>query len=287
MDSGSGSAAAPGNDGAVILAGKDDHYGGFIIDPLGLPAHPPDFLFALQTSLARWKDQSKRGIWLKVPIDKSILVPLAVKEGFIYHHAEKDYVMLTYWIPEESSTLPANASHQVGVGGIVINEQNEILAVQEKLGLMQGTGVWKMPTGVVLQGEDVCDAVVREVKEETGVDTEFVEVFGFRQSHDAAFGKSDLFFLCKLRPLSSEIVLQESEIEAAQWMPLEDYKSQDFNSSSTLLSRFTDIATASLEGKYNGFRAERLKLGFRKKGSLFYHSIHDIQSYLSHLTSKI
>ncbi|KAI5058283.1 hypothetical protein GOP47_0026453 [Adiantum capillus-veneris] len=286
MDS-DASSAAPPSDGAVLLAGEDDRFGGFIIDPLGLPAHPPDFLAVLRTSLAHWKDQSKRGIWLKLPIDKSNLVPLAVEEGFIYHHAEKDYLMLTYWIPEEESTLPANASHQVGIGAIVINDQNEILVVQEKSGPMHGLGIWKMPTGVVLQGEDILEAAIREVKEETGVDTEFVEVFGFRQGHDVAFGKSDLFFLCKLLPLSTEIVVQENEIEAAQWIPFEDYKAQEFNTSSMLLSRFADIATASCEGKYKGFGAETLKLGFRNKGSLFYHNIQDIQSYHSHVSSKI
>jgi hypothetical protein len=35
--------------------------------------------------------------------------------------------MLTYWIPhEEPCMLPANASHQVGVGGFVINDQMEV-----------------------------------------------------------------------------------------------------------------------------------------------------------------
>jgi len=48
------------------------------------------------------------------------------QEGFQYHHAEPGYVMLTYWIPEGPSMLPANASHQVGVGGFVINDKNEV-----------------------------------------------------------------------------------------------------------------------------------------------------------------
>ena len=48
------------------------------------------------------------------------------QEGFQYHHAEPGYVMLTYWIPAGPSTLPANASHQVGVGGFVINDNNEV-----------------------------------------------------------------------------------------------------------------------------------------------------------------
>lgn len=37
-----------------------------------------------------------------------------------------------------------------------------------------------------------------------------------RQNHKAFFEKSDLFFLCLLRPLSFDIQIQELEIEAAQ-----------------------------------------------------------------------
>lgn len=34
--------------------------------------------------------------------------------------------MLTFWIPDGPCMLPANASHQVGVGGFVINDKNEV-----------------------------------------------------------------------------------------------------------------------------------------------------------------
>ncbi|KAI5436212.1 hypothetical protein KIW84_022613 [Lathyrus oleraceus] len=60
-----------------------------------------------------------------------------------YHHAESDYLMLVYWIPDTPDSIPANASHRVGVGAFVVNNKRE--------------------------GEDICDAVIREVKEETGV----------------------------------------------------------------------------------------------------------------------
>lgn len=49
-----------------------------------------------------------------------------LQEGFQYHHAEARYVMMTYWIPNEPCMLPANASHQVGVGGFVMNDNNEV-----------------------------------------------------------------------------------------------------------------------------------------------------------------
>lgn len=37
-----------------------------------------------------------------------------------------------------------------------------------------------------------------------------------RQSHQSFFGKSDLFFLCIMHPLSFDIQKQDLEIEAAQ-----------------------------------------------------------------------
>ena len=49
-----------------------------------------------------------------------------MQEGFKYHHAEESYVMLTYWIPEGPCMLPANASHQVGIGSFIINEKDEV-----------------------------------------------------------------------------------------------------------------------------------------------------------------
>ncbi|KAK6265125.1 hypothetical protein SCA6_020559 [Theobroma cacao] len=64
-------------------------------------------------------------------------------------------------------TLPANASHRIGIGVFVMNEKREVLVVQENTGRFRGTGVWKFPTGVVNEGGDLCTAAVREVKEET------------------------------------------------------------------------------------------------------------------------
>jgi hypothetical protein len=37
-----------------------------------------------------------------------------------------------------------------------------------------------------------------------------------RHAHNVAFQKSDLFFICMLRPVSSEIKIDETEIQAAK-----------------------------------------------------------------------
>ncbi|KAK6269178.1 hypothetical protein QUC31_013338 [Theobroma cacao] len=75
--------------------------------------------------------------------------------------------MLAYWIPGGTRTLPANASHRIGIGVFVMNEKREVLVVQENTGRFRVTGVWKFPTGVVNEAGDLCTAAVREVKEET------------------------------------------------------------------------------------------------------------------------
>lgn len=154
-----------------ILTGKEDDHGGVIVDMTTEPLDPSLFLSLLRASISQWRQLGKKGIWIKLPIELVNLVEPAVKEGFYFHHAEAKYLMLVHWLPDTANTIPANASHRVGIGAFVINEKNEILVVQEKSGKFRGTGVWKVPTGVVEEGEDICDAAVREVKEETGIDT--------------------------------------------------------------------------------------------------------------------
>ncbi|XP_024159340.1 nudix hydrolase 2 isoform X2 [Rosa chinensis] len=216
--------------GVKLLSGINDQYGGVIVDIID-PIDPASFLSFLTSSIAHWK----------------------LEKGFWYHHAEPTYLMLVNWIPPSPHTLPANASHRVAIGAFLLNQNREVLVVQEKSGKFEGTGVWKFPTGVVDEGEDIYAAAVREVKEETGVDSEFVEVLAFRQSHKSFFEKSDLFFVCMLQALSFDIQKQEQEIEAAQWMPFEEYAAQPFLQNNELLKYTNAICKAKMEGEYSGF----------------------------------
>uniref|UniRef100_A0A7S0M110 Nudix hydrolase domain-containing protein n=1 Tax=Cryptomonas curvata TaxID=233186 RepID=A0A7S0M110_9CRYP len=146
--------------------------------------------------------------------------------GFSYHHAKDGALTLTRWLPETECTLPSSSSHQVGVGICVVDAQDRILVVQERRGpaAARGKNFWKVPTGLVDHAEDLAEAGCREVLEETGVRVAFEGVVAFRQQHRASVeGNTDLFFLCKARPLSSEIQIQESELVAAKWMPVKEF----------------------------------------------------------------
>lgn len=186
-----------------ILKYDKDKYKGVIIDSTALPVDVEEFIYKLKYSLDHWKSIGRRGVWLKIPLQKSHFIASAVEIGFVFHHAEKEYLMLNYWLSAEENRMPPNASHQVGVGSVVLCEQDgkkKLLLVQERSGPLRGSGIWKLPTGLVEQGEDIATAAEREVLEETGVAARFVGVLCFRHAHDALFGKSDLFFLCLLQP---------------------------------------------------------------------------------------
>lgn len=135
-----------------VLVYTIDRYDGVIISSKELPSSADTFSNMLAESLSYWRENHRRGVWLKIPIEKSEYIPLAVKQGFVFHHAEKEYAMLNAWLADhEENKLPPNASHQVGVGSVVINPEGKMLLVQEKNGPLKNTGIWKLPTGLVDQ----------------------------------------------------------------------------------------------------------------------------------------
>ncbi|KAH0669909.1 hypothetical protein KY285_024052 [Solanum tuberosum] len=254
-----------------VFEADEDAYGGMNVH-IKESMDSIKFIAMLRASISQWTNQGKKGVWIKLHIEYAHLVNDAVKEGFWYHHAEATYLMLVYWIPQTPHTIPANASHRVGIGALVINDNGEVLVVQEKNGTFKGTGVWKLPTGVVDEGEDICDAAIREVHEEAGIKAEFVELLAFRQSHKSFFGKSDLFFVCMLKPLAYNIQKQDSEIEGAQWMAIEEYAAQPFIKKHEMFNKMAEICLAKKDNKYNGFSKVLMTSAFSNKRTYLYYS---------------
>ncbi|XP_050372277.1 nudix hydrolase 8-like [Argentina anserina] len=252
-----------------LLDAWNDEYDGVIINPESLPMSSNAFASAVQASLSKWKMKGKRGVWLKILQEQADLVPIAIQEGFNFHHAEPGYVMLTFWIPSEPCMLPDSPSHHIGIGAFVINDKREVLVVKEKCSC-SSSGVWKIPTGYINKSEDIFSGATREVKEETGIETTFLKMVAFRHAHKVSFEQSDLLFVCMLKPLSSEITIDDKEIQDAKWMPLDEFTEQPYYEDDHLSNKVIDICIAAHGDNYSGFIGHQLNSKIDGKLSYLY-----------------
>ncbi|XP_050300711.1 uncharacterized protein LOC126739189 [Anthonomus grandis grandis] len=207
-----------------VFQGCGDRFDGITVSSDKEPCETSEFIKKLSTSLDTWRSQKKRGIWFKVHLNQSEWVPLLIKNGFKYHHAKQDYVMLYMWLPtDESDNVPHYAHTLLGVGAVVVNEKNQVLVIKEKY--FYRVPMWKLPGGYVEPGENIVDAAIREVMEETGISTEFQSILSLRQGHGGMFGCSDIYVVVNLKALSSKIEKCEREVTDCQWMNIEEYLS--------------------------------------------------------------
>ncbi len=201
---------------AELIESSPNPFGGVVISPQALDTDAGIFRLRLADSLAAWEAQGFKAVWLEVPIEKSQLIPVAVEAGFVFHHSGDHYLMLIHRL-EPDTFIPPFATHYIGAGGVVLNDDRELLVVREKYGFRGRTPSLKLPGGALLQGEHLADAVMREVMEETGIETSFESLACFRHWHQYRYGKSDIYFVCRLAPLSHEIRIQAEEIAECRW----------------------------------------------------------------------
>ena len=106
------------------------------------------------------------------------------------------------------------------MAGFVVNDSGEVLVVRER----HYNSIWKLPGGLADPGEDFGVTACREVEEETGVPTAFHSLVGLRHQHEMAFGRSDIYVICRLEPSGAlDASPQEGEIEAVCWMPIQEF----------------------------------------------------------------
>ncbi len=215
-----------------MIQGKTNLFNGFEVDSDLLPSGEKEFRHSLSVALSEWKELGLSLIWLKVPPTKSFIIPIAVEHGFVFHHSQQQYAMLTCAL-EPGTFIPNYATHYIGAGGVVIDDNSHLLVVNERYRRNRDEPFWKMPGGLLEPGEHLRDGVIREVREETGIDTEFQHLVSLWHGHTYLFGKSGIYMVCRLRPLNHDIQICEREIEDCVWMPLQGYLTSpyvaDFN----------------------------------------------------------
>ena len=206
-----------------ILEATPNRFQGIELDPAALPHDPEEFCTRLSASLQEWKREAFKVVWINIPIERAALIPVATQAGFTFHHSGTDYLLLTKRL-EPNALIPEYATHYIGAGGVVINDREELLVVSE-LHRRSESPYYKLPGGALHPGEHIATCVQREVFEETGVRTKFEKLVCFRHWHGYRYDKSDIYFVCRLSPLSENISIQAEEIEECLWLPVSEYLS--------------------------------------------------------------
>ncbi|TCP54670.1 ADP-ribose pyrophosphatase YjhB (NUDIX family) [Tumebacillus sp. BK434] len=110
----------------------------------------------------------------------------------------------------------------LAVSGLVINEAGKCLVVKKSYSATKG--LWTLPSGFVRADETVDAAVVREVREETGLIVEPEAVVAVRTGV-LRKGKHDTLLVFRARLLGGTVTRCERELLTVDWLTPEEIAS--------------------------------------------------------------
>ncbi len=117
------------------------------------------------------------------------------------------------WLDWVEPGTPGYVTPKVAVGAIVTNEAGQLLLIQRA-----DSGVWLYPTGWCDPGYSAPEVVVKEVREETGIEAEVVRLIGVLDGMRLGTSKVALYsliFLC--RATGGELAPHPLECLDAGW----------------------------------------------------------------------
>lgn len=196
----------------------EDRYEGLTID---LTKGFKNFSIELNEILERVN--SKKLLWIDVPIVESKLIPILTDAGFQYYDCTKDSLRLVKKLVS-TPIMPTATNHTLGVGAAII-DGDLLLVVKDKF--HQG---YKLPGGHVDSAELVTTALAREVFEETGIKAQFDAIISVAHFFPGQFGESNFYVVCRGVAQSKDIDIQDcEEIIEAKWVKTEEYLADEGN----------------------------------------------------------
>jgi 8-oxo-dGTP diphosphatase len=98
--------------------------------------------------------------------------------------------------------------------GAVVRRDDDVLLVRQSVGHSLA-GQWTIPWGRVDAGESPMAAVIREVREEAGVEAAVEGLLGVQELPEPQEGGVALVYLC--RHLSGDLIPRDTETDAARY----------------------------------------------------------------------
>lgn len=147
--------------------------------------------------------------------------------------------------------IEQNTLFKIRPTGILI-EDSKILLVKQKV---SSSRAWSLPGGKLEYGETLGEGMIREIREETGLDVKVVKLLYLCDKPDAVPPSLHITFL--LEKVGGEITLptnefDENPIHDVKMVPIDDLYDYGFS------KRFIDIVNGGFEdaGSYMGLKKE-------------------------------
>ncbi len=122
-------------------------------------------------------------------------------------------VLAEEWMKAVGSGVPGYVTPKVAVGAVVGNDRGEMLLVQRS-----DSGIWLYPTGWADVGYSASEVVVKEVKEETGIEAEVVRLIAVLDGLRLGFTRVPLYSLVfQCRAVCGELEAHPLECKAVGW----------------------------------------------------------------------
>lgn len=120
-------------------------------------------------------------------------------------------------------------------------------------------------------GENLIDAAIREVQEETNIKTTFHSLVTIGHAHNMQFDCSNMYIILNLKPLSNEISKCDREIAACQWM-----KSDEF-----LIHPHVHQLNKTILNAYLNCKQRNIKIGHKTELHEILHIPYDVYHVMS------
>lgn len=111
----------------------------------------------------------------------------------------------------------------VGVGAMIFNDQSELLLLKRGEQAKNERGHWQIPGGAIDYGETMIEAVIRETKEEVGVDVvverQLVAIDHILEAEQQHW--VTVTFLAHIKPGQTAKIFEPHKHAAIGWFPLD------------------------------------------------------------------
>jgi ADP-ribose pyrophosphatase YjhB (NUDIX family) len=148
--------------------------------------------------------------------------------------------LVEHWMRSVGQGVAGYQTPKIAVGAVVGNDDGEILLVQRA-----DSGVWLYPTGWADIGYSASEIAVKEVREETGIECEVVQLIAVLDGLRLGFTSIPLYSLVfHCRAVGGELRAHPLETSAVGW-----FGEQSMPEPLAGVERWGDLAFAAIRGE--------------------------------------